>query len=127
MTEFNGKDRRRAPRKDAYLPIKLSSQDNLIASGRTLNICCYGLKLGLEMEITFKTREDKERMDEVLSSKVLKLEIGERNTQIHMETAVEVRWSECSYGEGEKIYDAGLELKLNEEQKRSWEAFFEKL
>ncbi len=129
MTEHNqSTERRGTARKDVYLPLKLRSKaGGIIASGRALNVSCYGIKMGLKLEITFKTVEDKGQMDEVLSAKDLSLEIGDIGGELYMMTAVEVKWSSSSYGEGEKIYEAGLDLKLSEKQREEWTQFYERL
>lgn len=129
MTEQDhSAERRGTPRKNVYLPIKLRAKGKgIIATGRALNISCYGIKLGLKLEITFKTVEDTERMDEVLSAQDLSLEIGDVGGDIYIMTKVGVKWSKYSYGEGEKIYEAGLDLKLTKEQKEEWRRFYDNL
>lgn len=121
-------DRRKTPRKPVYLPIKLVTEDGTVVStGRALNISCYGIKLGLKLEITFKTIGNKSSTDEILSGKSLTLEIGSANSSLHIKTPAEVKWNTSSYGEGENIYEAGLDLKLTDKQKEEWEQFYHNL
>ena len=128
MTEYkNGLERRKTPRKEIYLPIKLSARGDIIATGHALDISCYGVKLGLKLEIVFKTKEDEQVMDQVLAAPELRLEIGSPGAQLHISAPARVKWSDSSYGEGEKIYEAGLDLNLTETQKKEWEAFYRRL
>ncbi len=121
--EQSGIERRDSPRKSVYLPLRLIAKGHVISTGHVLNINCYGIKL----EITFKTIDDKTLVDELLSAQDLTLEIGKHDTNLHIITSVGVKWSNFSYGEGEKIYEAGLDLKLSNNQKQEWEKFYKNI
>lgn len=127
MDTHTGSDRRESERKDVFLPLKLKSKNMTITHADVLDISCYGIRVGVKMEMTFKTVEDKLSVDEVLENKTLNLEIGAADDKFHIEAPAVVKWHTFRYGEGEKIYELGLTLKLKGEQKKIWREYYQEL
>ncbi len=123
MDEYQGSERRKSPRKRIYLPIKLIAKDTIVSLGQMLNISCYGIKL----EIMFMSNEERALIEKILSIHNITLEIGEVGDRLYIKIPVDVRWSAHNYDEGENVFEAGMDLQLNEEHKEEWQQFYDAL
>jgi len=113
--------------KEVFLPLKLKAFGEEISRADALNILCNGTGITARMEMVFKTVNKKEAVDHILEEKPVTVEIGAPGGELHIETPAVVKWHTFSYGEGEKIYDVELDLKLKGKLKKAWKEFCEKL
>ncbi len=121
MDEYQGTERRESLRKRVYLPIKLIAQEIIVSLGQLLDISCYGIKL----EIMFMSKEERAKIEEILSIHNIILEIGEVGDRLHIKVPVDVKWSKSKLGES--IFEAGMDLTLSEEGKQEWQQFYDAL
>lgn len=127
MGNQSASDRITPDHKEVYMPLKLKAFGHVISHASVLNISCDGTGIIAKMEMIFKTVDEKTVVDHLLEGKPVTVEIGDPGEDLHLEAPAVVKWHTYSYGEGEKIYDVGLNLKVKGEAKKIWREFCQKL
>lgn len=124
MDKQTGAERRESIRKDVFIPLKLKTENHIVSHADVLDMSCYGIRVGVRIKMTFKTVEEKTAVDEVLGHSDLNLEIGAASDKFHIEAPAKIKWHAFHYGEGEKIYELGLDLRLKGEQRKIWRDYY---
>ncbi len=105
------------------MPIQFVVTEGLVLTGEVLDISASGIKL----KILFQNEEEKVKIEENLIDKDMTLALGDDDDGTPIKVLVRAKWNVYRSSEGEKVYEVGLYLNLDDDQRQKWEEFYNKL